>query len=64
MDTDADFFRELDELIQKHRHKGTIHVIGLLEFGKQALILNMTTEAFGSEENKKLMREKGKIRRK
>jgi len=35
--SDADFFKELDKLIQKHRHKGFIHIFGLLEFAKAGL---------------------------
>ena len=36
--SDADFFRDLDKLITKHKHVGLIHLIGLLDFAKMALL--------------------------
>lgn len=39
---DSEFFKKLDELIQEHRNKGFVHILGLLEFGKQALMYEAT----------------------
>jgi len=36
--TDAEFFKDLEVLIQKYKHVGLIHLIGLLDFAKMALL--------------------------
>lgn len=35
---DAAFFKDLDILIKKYSHVGVIHIIGLLDFAKIAIL--------------------------
>lgn len=46
----ASFYKDLDELIAKHKGLGFMVIIGALELGKQAIILEATKDYFFKEE--------------
>lgn len=46
----AAFYKDLDQLIAKHKDLGFITIIGALEFGKHALILEGTKDSFFKKE--------------